>query len=527
MKVSMVDSLDWVYPDSKIPKKRCAKFQVDVARGGTASVTLLINNAIPGEPISLEVDSESGQKIDAKFYNLIDVPVERNTGPLRFTEKEGELNEFVTRRAPFRVYDAMQPVASSFEATSETHAVLVQIPVSTRAKPGLREYYITVGQAQRMTMLVLTVQIYSVTLPPIGRNSWHFTNWYSFTSMATRHGLKPWGEAHWRMIAKYAELMARNRQNTFWFSMGDVFKLTDKGLKLNRSRLRRIVKTFTDVGMYYIEGPLLGGRTTGEWACPTFSINITKNLATSPEGNADIATVGRQLMAEIRKHNWQDRWIQHVTDEPIKQNATDYRMFVGMVRKYMPGITIMDALLDTSLVGSVDIWCPQASDFQRNHEKFKAVRELGDKVWYYTCCTPGGPWLNRLLDMELLRPVLIGWGAELFELDGYLHWGLNHYTANQDPFNMSVIENWGGGQNALPPGDTHVVYPGADGPWSSMRFEAHREGAEDLELLRMLKKRSPGQASKLVKSVITGLDKYTTNLRVFRSARRKLLKALS
>ena len=46
-------------------------------------------------------------------------------------------------------------------------------------------------------------------------------------------------------------------------------------------------------------------------------------------------------------------------------------------------------------------------DYQRHRKEFRAYQALGDKVWFYTCCFPGGPWLNRLLDQELLRPVLM------------------------------------------------------------------------------------------------------------------------
>jgi hypothetical protein len=79
--------------------------------------------------------------------------------------------------------------------------------------------------------------------------------------------------------------------------------------------------------------------------------------------------------------------------------------------------------------------------------------------------------------MELLRPALFGWAAARFGLDGFLHWGFNHYGRGQDPFQQSVVGHGGG--NFLPAGDTHIVYPGTGGPWSSLRLEAQREGFED------------------------------------------------
>jgi hypothetical protein len=79
----------------------------------------------------------------------------------------------------------------------------------------------------------------------------------------------------------------------------------------------------------------------------------------------------------------------------------------------------------------------------------------------------------------------------------------------------------------LPAGDTHIVYPGPQGPWSSLRLEAQREGFEDFELLRALRAKSPAQAVAVLRKVITGFDRYIKDVRPFRIARRMLYRALS
>ncbi len=187
----------------------------------------------------------------------------------------------------------------------------------------------------------------------------------------------------------------------------------------------------------------------------------------------------------------------------------------------------MDAMdLDPTIAaGSVDVWCPKTTGYQQHRAAYEEARGRGDRVWVYTCCYPGGPWLNRFLDMELLRPCLMGWAAALFDLDGYVHWGLNHYrVGHQDPFNHSVWDQPDGW--SLPAGDTHVVYPGPDGPWSSVRFEAQREGFEDYELLRELRQRNPRAAAAILRCVIRGFDDFTKSVSVLRAARRQMLGAL-
>jgi len=525
MRCSLRDSLVWLYPDSETGPHPCRSTVLDVARGGTAAVTILVNDAIPGRPIRLALSPAPG---GWTAYRLVDVPVERNTGIDAFCEPEGQVNPHVTRRAPFRVFDAMEPVdAAGFKATAATQAIRIHVPVPRTARPGVRRLACTVTHGDDEAVLGIRVVLHAARLPPSGAESFPYTNWYHVDHMATRHGLQPWSEAHWRMIRRYADLMHRGRQNAFLIPLSHVFTRTEKGApELNRRRLRRWVKTFTDAGLHYIEGGHFGGRTGRAWEAPTFSIGLTHSLATSPEGNADIAVIAGQLMEEIDRNDWWDRWIQHVADEPAAENAADYRIFVGMVRKHMPGVPILDATMEESLAGSVDMWCPQVQSYQRNRARFERMQALGDEVWTYTCCSPGGPWLNRLLDMELLRPALVGWASALFKLDGFLHWGLNQYQKGQDPFEKNVIHNWGGGSKSLPPGDTHVVYPGASGPWSSVRFEAHREGFEDLELLRILQARHPARARAILQPVIRGFDDYTKDAAVLRAARRRLLQAI-
>jgi len=244
----------------------------------------------------------------------------------------------------------------------------VHIPVLKDAEAGKYEHIITVTCGKEKYELKLSFTVYGVLIPPVGPRSWPVTNWFSYENMAVHHGLRLWSEAHWAMIQRYADLMVRNRQNTFHFSFKDVFTKGKTGLTLNRSRLRRIVKTFTRAGMYYIEGGHFGKRSTDEWQCPTFSILLTEHPATSAEGNADICGAARQLMDEIDRNKWRGRYLQHIADEPIGENATDYRIFVGIVRKYMPGIPIIDATMDKSLAGSLDIWCPQAQHYQNDRQ---------------------------------------------------------------------------------------------------------------------------------------------------------------
>ena len=518
MRSELRDSLEHVYPDSRVGRVPRRSMTLDVARGGTVAVNVLLEGLTEGAGLRLTVRENERAVRGAQWFRLVDVPVEANTGPRAFIEKEGEHNRHVTRRAPFRVYDAMEPVRGDVQATARTIALRLHVPVRLGARPGKRRYAIEVRCGRETRPLALTADIHKATVPPVGRRSWPYTNWFSYGNIASRHGLGRWSPAYWKMLRLYAETMARGRQNHVYVPLGEVFRRGPSGLVLDRRRLRRIVRTFTEAGLPYVEGGHFAARTGGTWEATTFDISLAKVRATSAEGNQHLAQMAGQLTEEIDRNGWREIWIQHVADEPVLALAADYRILAGMIRKYMPGIPLIDATMEKTLVGAVDIWVPKPTDVEENRDHYEAQRALGDRLWFYTCCDPGGAWLNRLMDMELLRPALLGWAASLYRLDGFLHWGLNHYAHGQDPFEQSVAGN-------LPAGDTHVVYPGADGPWSSVRFEAQREGIEDLELLRRLRRSNPKAADRIARKVIRSFTQYSKDLKVFRAARRELLRA--
>lgn len=530
MKCGLCDSLEWLYPDSKVADKPALELACDCPANGVADVNVLFNGLDTGRPLqfsaSIEAVDQGVSEYDCRFFRLVDVPVEKNTGPGNFAEVDGgPKNEFVTRRAPFRVYDAMEPLeGDSVLPAAKTMALRFRAVFS---EAGTYRATLKFSQGKSVKTLAFETSVHEVFLPEVGRESFPYTNWISYGNIAKRHGIEPWSERHYRMIAQYARLMASGRQNTFIIPLGCIFEVEDGMPLLNEMRLERLVKIFTDAGLHYIEGGHFGSRSDGRWNCPTFSTVVVKELATSPAGCRVIASIAGQLMGAIRKNGWQDRWIQHVADEPIPDNAADYRMFCGIVRRYMPGIPLMDATQDPDMAGAVDAWCPLVDHFEAAREKFDDARKArGDKVWYYTCCCPGGRFMNRLLDNELLRPLYLGWAGALYGLDGFLHWGLNQYPDSECPFNRSVIPNWGGGTNALPPGDTHVVYPGPKGPWPSVRFEAMRQGFEDGDLLRRLRRCNAAKADELIGKLVRGFGDYTPDVALYRSVRRELFKAV-
>jgi hypothetical protein len=264
-----------------------------------------------------------------------------------------------------------------------------------------------------------------------------------------------------------------------------------------------------------------------DWGDPVLKTIYSDAPYYSNEGINEIKNVIESIKKFTNKYDLTNTWLQHISDEPTARQGKCYKDIVAQVRSIYPQIKIMEATNDRdSIAGAVDIWCPLINDFQENESFFREREKHKEKVIVYTCLIPGGKWLNRLLDQEHLRQVYFGWGAAKYNTFGYLHWGLNQYHA--DPWTQSVVHHTSpaaGANNFLPAGDTHIIYPGEDGPLSSIRFEAHRIGIEDYELLSRLKEKNNKKAASIISELFRSYTDYSLSVPAYRKAKKKLLKS--
>ncbi len=105
-------------------------------------------------------------------------------------------------------------------------------------------------------------------------------------------------------------------------------------------------------------------------------------------------------------------------------------------------------------------------------EVLEQRRLAGKTSTFYTCCAERRP--NTYLVSDPMEATWLGWYAAAAEVDGYLRWAYNSWTA--DPENDARFRTW-------PAGDCFFVYPEG----SSVRFERLMEGIQDYEKARILR----------------------------------------
>jgi len=528
--LNLVDPLEPLFPDSNDTDQWSQRYEAHFPAGTEADVHVLLAIA-PGDSITISADLNGSPLPVSCWSRLLDVPVEQNTGLDSRTEMfTNQHNPYVIRRAPFRVYEVLQPLeTTTVVARSAYTALRLSVPWSMLGDPGTYGIDIAVQTKSWSEQGTFVATVHRAQLPRLSEGTFFYTNWFSLSQMEEKHSLTRWTKEWYAMLDIYATMMAYGRQNCINIP-AELISVSDGRIALDEKQLYAFIETFRRHGFQYFESPHLMYRgDEDDWGDPELKVCLTKRPYGTIEAKKDVDTIVTLIRDFTTKYALTHSWLQHISDEPTAVQAECYRDVATQVRSIYPEIRIMEATSDRdTLAGAVDIWCPTIDDFQTNETFFRGRERLNEEVLVYTCLIPGGKWLNRLLDQERLRQVYFGWGAARYNTFGYLHWGLNQYVM-KDPFTQSVVHHpspIATPNNFLPAGDTHILYPGPRGPLSSTRFEAFRIGIEDFELLQMLKRKDESKAMDLIRHVFRDYTDYSTDVSAYRAARQALLDEL-
>ncbi len=529
MQVRVVDALVKVLPDGSVPDDPLREVRVEAARGEYENAQIIVRSeqagALRARASSFAGPAGPRPSMRVRFTGY--VPVTRGTGHTP--------DHLLVAKPPAEIPDPLLEDDTVSLTPGRLQSVWVTVRVPVDCAPG--EYRGTVhlegpdGDAE----VPVTLRVRDVVVPQ--ERTLFITNWFNVENIAAAGGVKHWSEGHWKLLEAWARLMRDYRQNVVLTPLMSLIIAREDAegrLSFDFSRLDRWVRLFDEAGVPgIIEGAHLGGRS--EWEAPDF--DAARPLTLLPDGSvkawepAKVTSEAQRrflssflpaLRDHLRETGWLGRYVQHLVDEPIPVNADSYNRLAAMVREFAPEFRIIDATMCREVAGSVDIWVPQPQEIAAHRDFFQERRALGEEVWFYTCLSPTSGYMNRMVDYHLLPVRLLHWQNFRYDLPGYLHWGLNFWRG--DPFRN--LEPPLSGETYLPPGDTHIVYPGKYGPLASIRLEAMRDGIEDYELLRMLAAKDRRAAERICASVVRSMTDYTLDPAEFRKGRSRLLDEL-
>lgn len=536
-KSSMLGALsareEFFYPDTPLTDLP-NQLRLVMPQNGRPGIQLLL----PADaPLSLSLSSDA---FTAEWFRMRRIPVEYNTGngeeqggAMVLQQRPQSCPSYATRLAPFEVYDCLEPIGDTLEPENGLSALyFCLIPKEgITAKTHTAQLYVGDYTCE------LTVQVYDVTIP---QDTFPVTNWFSLHAISELHHVPEGTPQFYEMVRKYAASMRRLHQTMFYFELDDRCVVSRDPYVFDFSYLEPLARCFFEEGFSTIEiGPLLSRGTLPDGMPNMYTDRFTCAMAPdkpvdAPEGYAITVRYVQALSAFLKQHGWEKDVVFHIHDEPdihcppdaLEARKKQYYLAASILRKYLPGVRVIEAVSSAEFRGGVDIWVPGTPGYEANKEQFDALIDLGEEVWTYVCCGPEGHWLNRFLDFAVLKGRLLFWGCAKNRLSGFLHWGFNQFPQDMNPFLSTSCPNHTGIGTNFPCGDSFLVYPGTDGPWPGMRMEAARRGAEDAALLRLLREQDTAFHDMLVHEVFRSNADYNDDPVLFASVYEKLLKKL-
>ncbi len=532
---------EFLYPDSDLAVLP-DKLVVTSAKNGMRSIQILLE--AEGEAVT--ITTHTNNCFDTELYEMVDIPVEYNTGngveqggSMVLLNQPKEKPVYCTRKAPFRVYDCLKPSKESVPVKNGIAAAYLCFVPKKGTSAGQHKIMLAATGKNLNYICTIVVNVYDVEIPA---ETFPVTNWFSLDAICRFHHTEYDTPAFYKMAAKYAVAMRRARQTHFFLQLDTHCVVSRNPWKFDFSYLEKIIRVFFDAGLQTMElGNLLSRGFLANGTPDMYTDQLKCAVApevpvTSDEGYAVTVTFVKALADFLKQHNWQERVIFHIHDEPdihakneetIEKRKQQYYLAANILRKYLPGVKTIEAVSSPSFKGGIDIWVPGTAGYEAQKKEFDRLIELGEEVWTYVCCGPEGEYLNRFLDFAVIKPRLLFWGCAKYNLSGFLHWGLNQFPEGMNPFEATSCPNDTGIGTSFPCGDSFIVYPGKDGPWIGMRLEAQRRGAEDVELLKLLKRKDEAAFEQIVKKVFISNTQYNDNPDDFEKTYEELLMCLS
>lgn len=353
----------------------------------------------------------------------------------------------------------------------------------------------------------VTVEILPAVLPelPIPHTEWFHTD-----CLCNYYGFEPFSEAYWDCVGNFVKTAVRRDINMIYTPIftppldtavgGErrTIQLVEVSLENGRyqfsyERLERWLQVCREAGVRYLEISHLFSQWGAAYA-PKIMVNEGGKRwqkfgwhtpAQSEEYRDFLQALLPSLTAYLRAYWEAERIYFHVSDEPTREQLPGYQAAAGLVKPYLRGFKMIDALSDYEFYRSGAVEIPVCSNNHIGPFLENRPREL----WSYYCTAQYLHVSNRFMAMPSSRNRIYGWQLYKYHIDGILHWGYNFYNSVESlyPISPYLVTDADG---AFPAGDPFLVYPGTGGkPEESIRMMVHAEAMADLRALYLLERR--------------------------------------
>ncbi|MBB6673115.1 DUF4091 domain-containing protein [Cohnella nanjingensis] len=420
------------------------------------------------------------------------------------------------RTAPGLYPDPLYPLEDGIRAfPGQWRSVWVTIALPTRAEgealPGGKsqaafpiEIAFEDEEGARLGGETFSLTVISAELP---EQKLIHTEWFHADCIATQYGVGAFSEEHWLLLERYIRNAADHGVNMLLTPLftppldtavgGErptvqligVTRLGEDDYRFDFARLERWVRMCREAGIRYFEFSHLFTQWGAKHAPKIVAtVNGEEQRIFGWETDAGSEAYRRfldqflpELVRFIETQGIGESSYFHVSDEPSLEHLGSYRQARELLRRHLSGFKFFEALSDYAFYEQGLVPTPVPAN---NH--IEPFLEHGvEPLWTYYCVGQHRDVSNRFFSLPSARNRIIGLQLYKHGVQGFLHWGFNFWYTQYsiravDPFRVTDA----GG--AFPSGDAFVVYPGAEGPIDSLRWEVFREALQDIRALELL-----------------------------------------
>lgn len=375
---------------------------------------------------------------------------------------------------------------------------------TTQLKPGNHKIVITFFKedGEKLCDCSHTVKVINAKLP---EQKLMITHWFHTDCLADYYNIKVFSEKHWTAIKKAIKTYAEAGNNIIYtplftppldtnvggerttVQLVDV-EYSDGKYCFDFKKFRRWVRICKDAGLKYFEMSHLFTQW-GAFHAPKIIAKVNgkkkkifgwETDAHGTEYDAFLSQFLPALLIELKANNLEDCTFFHISDEPSLAHLDSYKACSDIIRKYLKGYKIMDAMANVEFYtnGYVDIPIPYIKDS-------KAFFDLKPDPKFVYYCGSDTECMGRSFGMHLARTRISGIQFYIHNIDGFLHWGHNFYNSCRslrhiDPYAVTDADK------VFIAGDSFMAYPGENyESYESIRLAVFRDGLQDMRALEL------------------------------------------
>ena len=396
-----------------------------------------------------------------------------------------------------------------------TRPVWLTFDIPSDAQPGVYTGTLNIyARNQKTQKLLITLEVLPQTLPKPQDWKFHLDLWQNPSAVARFYQVKPWSEAHWRLLENQMKMLAETGQKVITATLNkdpwnvqcyDAYqemitwtKNANGSWMYDYSVFDRWVNFMMNLGVTKMINCYSMIPWNNELRYYDAASGAHIDISAKP-GSPEFIALWTPFLTDFRKHLNEKGWLNITNIAMDERSPQDMKATLELLQQVAPelGVSLADNHKSYRQYPYLkDICIGFGATFEEADLTYR--KEHGLTSTFYVCCADKFP--NVFTFSDPAEATYIGWYATAAGLDGFLRWAYNSWVEN--PVIDSRFRTW-------PAGDTYITYPGAR---SSIRFERLREGIQDAEKIRILREQfmlsADSKTSVQLKKLNESLEKF-------------------